>query len=81
MFDCVPSNLPELYWKYTRNDFKVKLRLYLGCSQARIVQDYQSLAKVVSEAFGGSTQSKVDENTLVPKTKEEMQAAFKGVFG
>lgn len=78
MFDCVPSSLPEVYWRFTRNDLKVKLRLFLGERQARILQDYQNLALVASQALGGS--KKGDTDSEIPKTKEQIQAAFRSVF-
>lgn len=83
MFDCPPSNLPEVYWKFTRNDLKVKLRLYLGERQAQILQNYQSLGLVVSQALGGSKgkQDKFHTDAEVPRTKEEMLQAFKSVLG
>lgn len=83
-FDCVPSNLQKVYWKFTRNDIRVKLRLYLGERQAHILQDYQSLALIVSQALGGSKAKggrSSSEDKEVPRTKQEMEAAFKSVFG
>lgn len=82
MFDCVPSNLPELYWKYTLNDFKVKLRLHLSCRQAEIVQEYQTLSLIVSGAFGGTSKSnEPSDDVKVPQTENEMIAAFNNMFG
>lgn len=78
MFDCLPSEVREVYWKCTLNDLKVKLRLYLGEKQASIVQDFQTLAKIVSEAFGSG---KKDEKVEVPQTEAQMKAAFNSVFG
>ena len=55
----------------------MKLRLYAGYRQALIVQDFQVLATVVSQAFGGSKKQEVFE----PKNREELELAFGRVFG
>lgn len=77
MFDCLPSDIQQVYWKSTLNDLKVKLRLYLGNKQAEIVQNFQTLSTVVSLAFG---KGKKKEKTEMPQTKEQMEAAFNSVF-
>lgn len=59
----------------------MKLRLHLGREQALIIQEYQTLGKVISQALGGSKSSKTAEEVTIPKTGAEMQAAFKSVFG
>lgn len=82
VFDCVPSEISTLFWKYTRNDFRVKLRLHLGHAQAKIVQDYQIMGKIASEMFGeASSTSPPETQTTIPATAAEMQAAFKEAFG
>lgn len=87
VFDCVPSDIKQVYWKFTLNDLRVKMRLYLGEKQAGIVQNYQSLSLVVSQAMGGKSKSSAsranpsNEEALVPQTKNELLASFKGVFG
>lgn len=82
MFDCLPSDIRQVYWKCTRNDLKVKLRLYLGQQQAHIVQSHEVLATVVSQAFGGGKSRKAPEDEApAPKTQVEMHNAFKDVFG
>lgn len=77
VFDSVPSEADEIYWRYTLKDIRVKLRLFLGKHQALIVQDFQTLSTIVSQAFGGKKKSNVQE----PKTKEEFDLAFRSVFG
>lgn len=85
VFDCAPSNIEQIYWSYTLRDIKVKLRLYLSERQATHVQNYQTLAKVVSQALGGGKTGKEGTPDLsdveVPTTKEGLQAAFNSVFG
>lgn len=87
MFDCVPSDIQEVYWKYTHNDIKVKLRLHLGKEQAHIAQDFQTIALIVSQAFGdgkkpkGSSKSGSKPDVFEPSTAEEMRTAFNSVFG
>lgn len=50
----------------------------MGREQALIIQNFQSMATIVSQAFGG----KKDSNKPVePKTKEELEASFRSVFG
>ena len=79
MFDSIPSELDEIYWRCTLNDIKVKLRLHLSRQQALIYQDYQTLALIVGQAFGSSGKSKA--NVQKPGTVEELKAAFGSVFG
>lgn len=87
MFDCVPSDIQEVYWKYTQNDIKVKLRLHLANEQAHITQDFQTIALIVSQAFGDGKKSKGTKgggrqsDAFEPTTAEEMRTAFKNVFG
>lgn len=74
----MPSSVNKIYWKYTRSDIKVKLRLYLGQKQAEAVQQYENLALIANQLFGDG--KKHSEN-VVPKTEAEMVAAFGAVFG
>lgn len=78
VFDSIPSDLDQIYWRCTLNDIKVKLRLYLSSRQAAFVQDYQTIALIVGQAFG-SKKNKVD--AVKPQTAEELKAAFGSVFG
>ena len=77
MFDSVPSDLIEIYWRCSIKDIRVKLRLYLGHQQALIVQNFQSMATIVSQAFGGKKKDKPVE----PKSQAELELAFRSVFG
>jgi hypothetical protein len=78
VFDSVPSELDQIYWRFTLNDIKVKLRLHLGHQQALIVQEFQTIALIVGQAFGSKkNKAKVSE----PSSAEELQAAFGSVFG
>lgn len=77
MFDSVPSDLDEIYWRCTLKDIRVKLRLYLGHQQALIVQNFQSMATIVAQAFGNKKKDKPAE----PKNKAELELAFRSVFG
>ncbi len=78
MFDSVPSDIDEIYWRCSLKDIRVKLRLYLGHQQALIVQNFQSLATIVSQAFGGK---KKNDDVVVPQSKDELEIAFRSVFG
>lgn len=75
-FDEVPSRAMELVWKYSATDLKVKVRVKLGSKQAEILQNYQTLALIISQAFGGTKKS---DN--VPKSKQELEAALNSVLG
>jgi hypothetical protein len=54
----------------------VKLRLYVGHRQALIVQDFQVMATILNQAFGGKK-----KEVAQPKTKAELELAFGSVFG
>jgi len=72
----VPSELRRLYWTYTFWDIRVKTRLYLGREQAKVVQEYQTFATLLSQVFGGS-----DSNKNKNETPEQMQAALDRMLG
>lgn len=75
-FDEVPSRFPILEWKYSFRDIETKLKLRLGETQAKIAQDYEVLATILSQAFGGGS-----NKPKVPETADEAMAQFKAVFG
>ena len=78
----MPSEIQKLYWKITRHDLKVKLRLYLGHQQAIIHQDFQTLAIIANNALGGGKKSGGDfDEAQIPKNFSEAQMALNGVFG
>lgn len=58
----------------------MRTRLKLGEKQAHFIQDYQSIAVVVSQALGGGTKA-ANENKNVPQNKAEAQSLFNRVFG
>jgi len=49
----------------------------MGREQALIIQNFQTLATIVSQAFGSEKKNKA----TVPQTKEELEASFRSVFG
>lgn len=58
------------------------MRLHLGRQQALIVQDFQTIALIVSQAFGSKKKGRSrPENVIKPTSKEELEAAFKSVLG
>jgi len=82
VFDCVPSDIRQVYWQYTQNDLRVRIRLYLGQRQAGIVQSYQTLAKVAGDLFSDNKRPSADTgNADIPKTRDEAIAQFSSVFG
>lgn len=84
VFDCVPSNQREVFWKYTLNDIRVRLKLYLGEKQSEALQTYESLVLVAGQLFGDGKKSKSkasSENEEVVSTKEGIAAKMKELFG
>ena len=53
MFDCGPSSLMPVYWSNTLVDLQWRLKLRFGFEHARLVQGFENLALVVSQALGG----------------------------
>ena len=81
VFDVVPSELRKLYWKYTLNDIKVRLKLYLGREQALILQSYDTMALLINQAFGGtSTKEASPPKEQAAGTLAEMTKSFAGMF-
>jgi hypothetical protein len=81
-FDTIPSDITRVFWKVTRNDIRVKVRLYLGERYARIIQDYQSYSLATSYIFGGKSKKRSSVNDEdIPKTAAQAKMAFKSVFG
>lgn len=66
----------ELIWKYSLFDIKTAASIRLGSEQASYLQNYQTLALIISQAFGGSKKS---DN--VPKTKQQLESALHSVLG
>ena len=77
VFDTIPSELNQIYWRCTLNDIRVKLRLYIGHEQSLIFQQYQTMALILSQAFGGEKKNK---DVVKPATKDELEMAFRSVF-
>jgi hypothetical protein len=77
VFDAIPSELPQIYWRCSLNDIRVKLRLYIGYEQSQVFQQFQTMALLLSQAFGGK---KKDKEVAQPKTKDELELAFRSVF-
>lgn len=69
-----------MYWVYTLDDLKTKTRLFLSDKQAQAAQDFQNLALVARQLFGGKS-DKPTEEIEVPKNIHEMKSAFNKVFG
>lgn len=83
VFDLVPSQLPRMYWQYSLNDIKVKLKLYLGRQQALIMQQYDTLALLINQAFGSSSSSGKPGNPPTERTVgtfDEMKTAIASIF-
>jgi hypothetical protein len=57
---------------------RVKTRLLLGYEMAKVHQDFQTLATVVSYAFGGK---KKEEEVLKPANLQDAQRKLAGLFG
>jgi hypothetical protein len=59
----------------------VAIRLHLGRQQALIVQDFDTMATLLSQAFGDGKKKSKGAKKNVAKSKAEMQQAMKGMFG
>jgi hypothetical protein len=60
-------------WEYSLDDMRVRIRLKIGEQQAKVHQDYQTLALIVSEAFGG-------KKSETPQTATDAVANFQALF-
>jgi hypothetical protein len=84
-FDVVPSELPRILWKYTREDIKIRTRLKLGEGQAHHVQQFQTIATLLSGFLGGETSessgSDSESSSEKPKNFEDAQRQLAAVFG
>lgn len=60
-------------WEYSLDDMRVRIRLKIGEQQAKVHQDYQTLALIVSEAFGG-------KKSETPQTATDAIANFHALF-
>jgi hypothetical protein len=83
-FDTAPSRLPIVFWAHSHNDLQTKVRLKIGHEQAKVIQDFQTMAQILSAAFGGggkSSGSAPSGDVAKPQSVEELQAAMTNVFG
>lgn len=73
----------DLFWKISYSDIRVKIRVFLGHQQALIVQNFETLAEIVSSAFGeGETErEKTIRTAQKPQNLAELQLAVNKVFG
>ncbi|OJB45847.1 hypothetical protein BGV57_02960 [Burkholderia ubonensis] len=79
----MPSALHIIFWKYSREDIKIRTRLKLGECQANHVQQFQTLAILLSEVLGTGTASSTSEPSQenVPKDFADAQRRLAAVFG
>jgi hypothetical protein len=84
-FETVPSQLAKILWKYTREDIKIRTRLRLGEGQAHHVQQFQTIATLLSRVLGGesdkSSASESESSSALPKNFEDAQRQLAAVFG
>lgn len=66
-----------MFWEVTLEDIKTKIKLHIGQQQAMIVQNFQTLQKVVNLAFGEPEKEKPPE----VQSKGELKAKFAAIFG
>lgn len=62
-------------WKFTYSEIKTLLKTYLGFEVIKVWQDYENLAKIVSQAFGSSDKTKTQKDKGA-NTAEEWLAKF-----
>lgn len=83
--DTVPSRLREVYWRFSFEDLKSKLRTCTSFQQVRFAQEFQTLAEIVSAAFGTAKTKPDSDNkhsgTMAPKNGAEAASMLKAVLG
>jgi hypothetical protein len=80
-FNVVPSELVKVYWRYSFNDMKYKLRVSAGEAMANHAQFFETLAKVVSNALGGGSKSGTPKGVKPVQTADQALQQFAAVFG
>lgn len=68
------------FWQITYADIRQKIRVYVGYEQSRISQDYQNLMEMMTQAFGGdsdSSGSNIPPGTKVVQTEADLNAFMK----
>lgn len=68
-----------MFYGVTLEDLRTKIKLHVGQQQALIVQQFQTLEKVVGLAFGPAEKGR----DLPPEvqSKDELKSKFAAVFG
>lgn len=61
----------------TLDDIRTAIKLHIGQEQARVVQNFQTLNKVVALAFGEPEKERPPE----VQNKSELKAKFGAIFG
>jgi len=65
-----------IHWSNSRNDIKTILKIRFGFVQIGVIQQYQTLALIISKAFGGKK-----KKGKPPRSFDEATAQLSGVFG
>lgn len=74
----MPSALyRDLYWRVTIGDIRTKLRLYVAEKQYGYIQDFETIARIISMALGGKEK---EEEIPIPKTKGEAAMMVASIF-
>jgi len=81
-----PSELDNLFWKYSYADVRVILELKLGWEQTKASQEFNTIATVVGSIFGGSKDEEVEpekkfDQVYRPQNSSEAVAALDAVLG
>jgi hypothetical protein len=66
-----------VFWEVTLDDIRAKIRLHIGQQQALVIQNFQTLNKVVALAFGAPEKERPKE----VQSKGELKAKFAAIFG
>ncbi len=88
VFDVSPSQLRGVFWSNSHRDVKMRMRLKAQFQQVMIVQQYSTIASIISRALGGKPEKRkrpgppkgLDEK-LFPQTEQELRAVFQRAFG
>lgn len=65
------------FWQITYEDIRQKIRVYVGHQQSLISQNYQNLMEMMTQAFGGESESSgstIPPGTKVVETEADLQA-------
>ena len=79
----MPSRLPEIYWAYTFQDLRSRLRLKVNLENLRGLMEFDNLVEVAAAVFGGKGKGKgkgAPDGAKPAQSVAEAQAQFAAVM-